>query len=464
MAGIVVVLAFSLIGAQCTIMPSGNQKALQKASQPVTLQYWRVFDEEEALDPIIAAYMRIHPNVSIEYKRFRYEEYEQALLEAFAEDRGPDIFSLPNNAIDRHSAKLFPLPAQMTTSTLTEEGMLQKKKVPTLMITRGLTGADVRKQFVDTVALDVLRRDAGGTEHVMGLPLAVDTLALYYNKDLLNNAGIADPPKTWQEFVDDVQKMTIIDDQTGELTQSAAAFGGGANIQRASDILATIMLQQGTRMTTGNAIDFSPIPQLKDQGANPAVDALGFYTDFASPIRPGYTWSEDMPDSFEAFAQKRTALFFGYAYHAPMLAARAPDVRFGITPMPQISDAYKVTAANYWVEVVSKKSRNTDYAWDFIQFATAAKNVIPYLENAKRPTAVRELIEKQLQKEDVGSFASQVLYARNWYHGRDPQGMEKIFVDVITQSLASKGGGRSVEHPKLQTILERARLQLQAGY
>lgn len=458
------ILVFPLMGAQCTLVPSGDGKALEKASQPVTLHYWRVFDDEDALGPILGAYQQIHPNVAIEYKKFRYEEYERALLEAFAEDRGPDIFSIPNNDIDHHFSKLLPMPPRMVTSTLSEEGLLQKKKVPKLMVTAGLSGADMRKNFVDAVTQDVIRHDASGAEQIMGLPLALDTLALYYNKDLLNNAGIADPPKTWQEFVDGVQKMTVVDENTGELLQSAAAFGASSNVQRAPDILATIMMQQGTRMTTGDKVDFTPIPQIKDQSANPAVDALGFYTDFASPIRPGYTWSEDMPDSFEAFAQKRTSFFFGYAYHASLLDLRAPDVRYGVTPIPQITESYKVTAANYWVEAVSKKSQNPDYAWDFVQFATSAKNVIPYLEKTGKPTALRELIDTQVKQERVAPFASQVLYARNWYHGRDPMGMEKALAEVITKALASKGGGRGVENPKLQEILDKAAEQIQAGY
>ncbi|MEK7649103.1 MAG: extracellular solute-binding protein [Patescibacteria group bacterium] len=463
MAGVVLVLSFSLIGAQCT-GPTGGGKALQQASQPVVLQYWRVFDEQDRLAPIITAYSQLHPNVSIEYKRFRYEEYERALLEAFAEDRGPDIFSIPNNDIDHHFTKLLPLLPQMTTATLVEEGLLQKKKVPQIMVTKGLTGADMRRQFVDTANDDVIRHDADGNEQIMALPLAIDTLALYYNKDLLNNAGIADPPHTWQEFVDDVQKMTVVDENTGELKQSAAAFGAGANIQRSPDILATIMMQRGTRMVTGGRVDFTAVPQIKDPESMPAVDSMFLYTDFASPIRPAYTWSEDMPDSFEAFAQKRTAFFFGYSYHAQMLHERAPDVRFGVTPMPQFSESYKVTAANYWVEAVSKKTAHPDYAWDFIQFATAAKNVVPYLEQTGRPTALRELIESQLKKEDVGPFASQVLFARNWYHGRAPDQMEKAFVEAITASLASKGGGRSAEGPKLQAILDKAREKIQEGY
>lgn len=462
-AGLVLVLSLSLMGAQCT-GPSGDGKALQKASQPVVLQYWRVFDDQDKVAPMISTYTQIHPNVSIEYKRFRYEEYERALLEAFAEDRGPDIFSIPNNDIDHHFTKLLPLPPKMTTATLIEEGLLQKKKVPQLMVTAGLAGADMRRQFVDAVSDDVIRHDADGKEQIMGLPFAIDTLALYYNKDLLNNAGIADPPKTWQEFVDDVSKLTVVDENTGELLQSAAAFGAGVNIQRAPDILATIMMQRGTRMVTGNKVDFTAVPQIKDPEANPAVDSMFLYTDFASPIRPAYTWSEDMPDSFEAFAQKRTAFFFGYAYHGQLLKERAPDVRFGVTPMPQFSESYKVTTANYWVEAVSKKTPNPDYAWDFIQFATAAKNVVPYLEQTGRPTALRELIESQLKKEDVGPFASQVLFARNWYHGKSPDIMERAFVDAITESLASKGGGRSAEGPKLQAALDKAREKIQEGY
>ena len=38
--------------------------------------------------------------------------------------------------------------------------------------------------------------------------LYIDTIGLYYNKALFNNAGIVNPPKTWDEFNSDVKQLT----------------------------------------------------------------------------------------------------------------------------------------------------------------------------------------------------------------------------------------------------------------
>ncbi len=42
-----------------------------------------------------------------------------------------------------------------------------------------------------------------------GIPTAVRTLALFYNKDLFRQAGIAGPPKTWSEFLEAAKRLTV---------------------------------------------------------------------------------------------------------------------------------------------------------------------------------------------------------------------------------------------------------------
>src|SRR3989338_1737596 len=76
------------------------------ASTPVKLTYWRVFDERNTIDPIIADYKRLHSNVTIDYHTMRYEDYEQQIVEALAEDRGPDILSIHNTWIGKYQSKI----------------------------------------------------------------------------------------------------------------------------------------------------------------------------------------------------------------------------------------------------------------------------------------------------------------------------------------------------------------------
>ena len=59
-------------------------KEPERLSKPVTLSWWRVFDSEDDVKDIITAYEKLHPNITIEYRRLRLEEYEQKLLEAMA--------------------------------------------------------------------------------------------------------------------------------------------------------------------------------------------------------------------------------------------------------------------------------------------------------------------------------------------------------------------------------------------
>ena len=72
--------------------------------QPITLQYWGVWDTPEQMQSIIKAYTATHPTIKVEYKNFRYDEYEQKLLEAAWEDRVPDVFMIPASKVSRSFA------------------------------------------------------------------------------------------------------------------------------------------------------------------------------------------------------------------------------------------------------------------------------------------------------------------------------------------------------------------------
>ncbi|EKD33237.1 MAG: hypothetical protein ACD_76C00066G0004 [uncultured bacterium] len=414
---------------------SGNKNA----PAPVSLTVWTVFDDNDGYNEAFRAYQTEHPHVSFVFKKLRFEEYEQRLLEAFASGRGPDIFLVHNAWMNKYKdlSLIAPMPktldivVQETTGGLKKEVIFTEKKVPTL------TEKDLRDQYVGTVADRVLMdykqsAEAQKEELIFGVPMSLDTLALYYNSDLLDQAGIAEPAKTWDKFQEDVKLLTKVN-ENGDIIQSGAAIGTAKNVERSADILSVLMMQTGTPMVNDRGeATFDKFPQgAQTTGETPGADAVRFYADFSDPTKDVYTWNSEQPNSFDAFVTGKTAYFFGYAYHLPLIRARAPKLNFGVSELPQIANAKQVNYANYWIHTVSPQTTNSNWAWDFILFMQKKENAVAYLQKTEKPTARRDLIESQIEDIYLGPFANQILTADDWYEGKDINAAEESLKELI---------------------------------
>lgn len=427
---IFVIFIFLLtVGAGC------KKKTVEQATKPITLNYWRVFDGQDDFAEIIASYNAQHPYITINYRKLRYDEYEEALLNAFAEDRGPDIFSIHNTWVNKYESKIEPMPEQTTMVYQVSQGTIKKELVAETRIIRGLNLKELKQNFADVVYSDVVINNK-----IYGLPLSVDTLAMYYNQDLFDSSGVIDIPRYWnREFQQTVKKLTKLD-LKGNILQSGVAMGTGNNIERFSDILSVLMMQNGsTMMSDSKQVLFHTVPaNSQDKNYNPGLMALRFYNDFANPVKEVYSWNSDFDNSINAFASGKSALMFGYAYHLPTIKSMAPKLNFLVAPLPQIEgSSSSINFANYWVEVVSKKSKYKNEAWNFVQYMASAEQAKTYLAKTKKPAALRSLIAEQREDLEIGVFADQVLTSKSWYKGKNPILMENFFSQMIEASLNS---------------------------
>ncbi|MCD6109271.1 extracellular solute-binding protein [bacterium] len=409
----------------------------------VELTYYKLFDDSDVIEPIIQEYRAIHPNVKINYRQFTdSDEYYDLILNELAEGEGPDIFSVPNTWFVKNYKKVYPAPANMLPPKIFEDTFVS------------VTTDDLVKQNPDT-----------GEILVYGIPMTVDTLALYYNKDQFDDALPAQgkPSVTWDGIKEDVFKLTKKDNSFERFEVSGMAMGFANNISRAVDILYLLMLQDGGRIYDQNYAEaiFAQQQGVDSDGSiiKPGPNALKLYTSFADPVNKNYSWNAYLSDASSAekeiatFARGKVSMIIGYSYmynqilneikqlQAKGLSTINPDViRIAMIPQkkdPAQSTEKRIAYAHYFAETVARTSENPRWAWDFLMFETSKESLQHYNEKTHKPTSRRDLIEEQKADPIYGVFADQIGIAESFPIYND-KAYEKIFLKAIESVLATK--------------------------
>lgn len=311
----------------------------QKEEEQITLEYWSLWESPTVMTALINDYKSIKPNVNVSYKKRNREQYRETLEAQIQAGKGPDIFRFHNTWTSMLSEELAPAPGSIISSS------------------------DFKKDFYPTANTDL---KIGGK--VVGIPLEIDGLALYYNEDIFKAAGITKPPTTWAEFAQIAARLTVRD-TAGNIRTAGAAIGTASNVDHFSDILAVMIMQNGG--------------ELKAPTDKQSIDAIDYYTKFARGTNR--VWDETMPASTVAFAGGNLAMYFGPSWRAIELKNANPLLQFKTAPIPQLEGG-KVTWASYWAEGVSAKSAYRQEAWEFIKFLASEEVLIKfYSEAAKSP-------------------------------------------------------------------------------
>jgi multiple sugar transport system substrate-binding protein len=431
----------------------------QIAEKQVTLEYWTVYDDVDELNKLIEQYTAQRSYLHINLKQIPASEFYQRLIEALAEDRGPDIISIQNRMLPGMKTKLAPMPASVSDTIIIQGGgLIGPGQTIQSSVHSLITPSQVESEYVRAVPKDVVIDG-----RVYGLPLSIDTLAIFYNKDLLDRAGVAQVPTTWKDFQEAVRKITKYDSK-GKLLQSGTALGTGNNVTGVDDLLFILFKQNSIPFVTDSGRPlFNQIGQDLTGDGSPIAHTLNFYTDFANPTRDTYSWNENQPAALDAFTNGSLGFFFGYSYHLPVIKAKAPQLNFGVIPLFQLNPENKVNVANYWVQAVTLKSKHQNEAWGFIDFLAHSSATKDYLDTTGRPTALRRYIPDQAKKLELAPFVSDLLIADNWYRGTNYVGALGAVQDMVHEWLEPIPDGER-ENNWRQAILDRAAAKIEQTF
>ncbi len=390
---------FVLIGGIIFLMNirsnAGGQSALK-------LTIWGT-DSQQAMNDVIQSYSGpgSGTQAQITYTQINPSQYQTKLLAAFAAGTGPDIFEIPNRDLSQWQSVAAPIPAALATT---------------------FNQVTLQSDFPDVVSQDFVSGTAAGGGNIYALPLSIDTLAMIYNKDLFNTAGIATVPTTWEGLAADVPALRVLNAQ-GQITQAALALGGSeTSIPNAPDIIFLLMMQNGAQMTSvdGTSVTFASGASGTDTSG---LNAFNYYLQFANAADPNYTWNDGMGTALTSFTQGKTAAIFDYSSALAQIKAQAPFLNYGVAAMPQpASSTVAVNYAKYNGFAVSRSSANVAGAWNFIiNLTTSVADENIYTKDTGAPPALRLAIAADLGDPTLAVFASQALTAKSWHESNSGQ-------------------------------------------
>jgi len=343
---------------------------VKKASAPVKLVYWGLWEEKDVYESLISQYQAKN-KVIIDYQKMSPQEYLQKLITRSKNGQGPDIFRFHNTWLPQLKEVLSPLASSVMTNT----------------------------EFESTF-YPIHQRDLKVGNYYFGLPLTIDGLVLVCNENLFKKAGITSYPTNWNEVIDDASKLSV-KDLNGNLITAGIALGLVSNVEHFSDDFGLILLQNGG--------------SLKQLDQDTAAGALESYRKFAEDPKNNF-WDESMPNSLTAFIQEKVAMILVPSWEILTIKAANPDIKIKVMTTPIVPGGKPLSLASYWVEGVSRYSKNQIESWKFIKYLTEKENMVKLYENESKtrlfgePYSRVDLASTIVQNEYIGSVIQQAKY------------------------------------------------------
>jgi multiple sugar transport system substrate-binding protein len=299
-------------------------------SAPIELNVWVGYAEVmPTLQKAIEDYERENPNIKINAMSMDVRELERKVAVAVPTGTSADIVELDHMPAMRYiSAGLFDeMPenlGRMATSILPPE-------------------------YMELVSID---------GKIYGMPWFVGQQFLYYNKTMFEEAGLSGPPETIDELMEQAKKLTKYD-ANGNVERSGIALriaGAGSGVAHK---WVPYLIAYGGEVLTKTEDGKYHNGYDNEAGRK----ALKYYIDALYKYKVD---SFNVKHDSEAFALENTAMFHREAWVIGYMQSHAPGVEYDTAPMPgEIQRATTVITANLHVP---KASKNSEAAWDFVEY------------------------------------------------------------------------------------------------
>lgn len=330
-----------------SIFLAGCSQQGQKAGQVKSITIWHWMSDRENAFAELAKQYEAEKGIRVNFELYAPSDaYSQKVRAAAQTNTLPDIFGILGEKRDFAS-----FVKSGYVYDLTEE--MDKDN-----------GAWKNKLFAN--ALSVNEFEQGNSFEVKpgtyGVPIDVTNIQMLYNKDLLQEAGVDNPPGTWEDLISINRKLKAKGIQGlvggwGEIWMiDCFASNYAFNIMGKDKVLDTI--RGKVPYTDPDWIEvFNLFREMRDEG----MLASGIVTMVNKTAE-------------QLFANSRAAFAFNGSWCVNVYKGMNPDLNYGVMLPPQASDRYPMSiwggAGSSFM--VNNESKNSQLAVDFLKWITDA--------------------------------------------------------------------------------------------
>lgn len=369
---VVVVVAVGYFGYQLLLKSRGPVAG--KPKEPTTITYWGLWETAEIMKPVIEAFQADNPDIKVSYQMQSHADYQQRVMTQLDSGSPADVVRIHSTWLPLMYQKLIPAPANTITST------------------------EIKTNFYPAARQVIIG------DQVYGVPITMESLALYVNTKMFSALSLSFP-KTWEDVQSAAKLLTDRDPTTRKIKRSGIALGTTNNIDNWPDIVSLMLLQGGANL-------LSPADRA-------VAGTLKYYASFAQG--PEAVWDATMPNSTEAFANEKVAMFIGPIWKAIDIQTINRNLEWKAIPVPQLPEVDPINWTSYWIESVPKNSKHPQEAWRFVTYLSSAKAQQLLFESATKargvsqPPANKAVAKIAQQNSIVAPFVESLPTAQTFY-------------------------------------------------
>ncbi|BAZ14830.1 sugar transport system, sugar-binding protein [Calothrix sp. NIES-4071] len=406
--GLVVAIAISMVG--CQTLPVLTTQNVPSVTT-IKLSGWGASPaEQKLLTGVLRDFEAQHPIIKVKYEQIA-DQYMDVMKTRLVGDAAPDVFYL--DALEA--------PFLMSQDVLEPlDGYIK----PEFDI------ADFEPTLLNTFKYK---------NRTYGLPKDYSTLALFYNKQAYANAGLENPPQTWEELRAYAKKLTIDKNKDGRIDQ----YGFGENPELARQVY-QIKAYGGEVVDRESRAAFASQSRL--QGLQSVVDQYRNERSSAQKSDVGTNSGSEM------FGQGKAAMVIEGNWAIPYLRETYPKLNFATAEIPTIN-GQRSTMLFTVAYVMNKKSKHKPEAWELIKYLTGKEGMQKWTGTGfALPTRKSVAVNLGYDQDSLrSSLVAGVNYGIPWQVGKYPAAIMNNFDNQFISALLG-------EQPLVQAM-QRAQTQ-----